>query len=246
MIIVGITGPIGHGKTSFAHALQACEPHAVHYESAQIVGGLAQAWLATRAQLPAPDDIEAINEWLRELCPLLNKDFGVSCTFPQIKIDQADINQRPESYQKLFDFLAQPPTDNPVVSEETKEYYRPLMQWIGGYFLTKVDFGLWYKKILTLVQKDEADGVDLAVIGGLRFPEDAAILKAAGAVIAKIERPGLGEPDMTDPTERQRQSILVDTTVLNNGSLADLETCAQRLYQDIKSGQLKLEYSAAG
>ncbi len=246
MIIVGITGPIGHGKTSFAHALQACEPQAVHYESAQVVGGLAQAWLATRPQLPTPDDIAGINEWLQELCPLINKDFGVSCTFLQIKIDPNDVRLRPESYQKLFDFLAQPPTTQTVVSEETKEYYRPLMQWIGGYFLTKVDFGLWYKKILSMVQKDEANGIDLAVIGGLRFPEDAAILKQAGAVIAKIERPGQDEPDVTDPTERQRQSIPADTTILNNGSLADLETCAQTFYADVKQGQIKTEYSAAG
>lgn len=241
---MGITGPINHGKTAFGQALQRLEPKSVHYESAWVISSLAEAWLASVSTLPAPDDIPAINAWIQQLIPMLNKDFGVECTYLQVKIDPVDVAQKPDNYQKLFDFLAQPPSSYTNINEESKSYFRPLLQWIGGYFVAKVDFGIWYKQILLNIQKDAAVGIDLAVVGGLRYRQDAAILKSAGATIVSIERPGLPIADADDPTERERLSIPVDIDVINNGNLIDLENCAARLYQDLQSATPQRTYVA--
>ncbi len=244
MIIVGITGPISHGKTTLGQLLQELEPKSVHYESAEVIAGLAEAWLAIDSELPNSQDIKAINNWLQKLVPFLNKSFGLDCTFLQIKIDRKDVAQHPEHYQKLFDFLAQPKSNYSSITEANKTYFRPLLQWMGGYFVAKVDFGIWYKQILKRIKHDQSKGIDLATVGGLRYPEDAAILKSAGAVVIAINRPSEAEADLSDPTERERQSIPVDCTVINNGSLDDLEACAARFYDDLKQGLLKNSYLA--
>ena len=245
MYIVGITGAIDHGKTTFGQALQKLEPKSVHYESAEVIAALAQMWLAMAPELPNAQDIPAINQWLQQLVPVLNRDFGVNCTFLQIKITNDEVAQRPDNYQKLFDFLAQPKADFSTITEANKTYFRPLLQWMGGYFVAKLDFGIWYKQILLRIQKDQAAGIDLATVGGLRYPEDAAILKSAGATIVGINRPGHAEADIDDPTERERQSIPVDTTIINNGTLEQLEACAAHFYNDLQHNQLQVTYQAA-
>jgi len=244
MRIIGITGPIGHGKTSFGKALQKLEPQSVHYESAEVIAHLAESWLKMAPTLPAPDDIPAINDWLQKLVPVLNNDLEVHCTFLDVKLDPSAIRLQPDQYQKLFEFLEQAPVEDVGITEETKEYFRPLLQWMGGYFVAKVDFGIWYKQILRNIKADEAKGATLATVGGLRFPQDAVILKEAGAIIVDIERPGQTKADQDDPTERQRQNILTDTSIINNGNLLDLESCASRFYSDIQQGQVKPSYSA--
>ena len=244
MVIIGITGPICHGKTSFGKALQKLEPRSVHYESFQVIADLADAWLKMAPELPSPDDIGSINDWLQKLIPVLNQEFAVNATYPDVKIDRAMVQSKPDQYQKLFDFLAQPPTQETTITEENKEYFRPLMQWMGNYFVAKIDFGIWYKKILRQIKEEEAKGATMATVGGLRFPQDAAILKDAGATIVLIERPNAPTPDEDDPTERQRRNIMTDTSIINNGNLLDLEAVASRFYSDLKQGQLKPTYSA--
>jgi dephospho-CoA kinase len=41
MIILGMTGPIGHGKTTFADALSDLVPSTVHFESSLIIAEVA-------------------------------------------------------------------------------------------------------------------------------------------------------------------------------------------------------------
>lgn len=244
MRIIGITGPIGHGKTSFGKALQKLEPRSVHYESAEVIARLAETWLKMAPALPAPDDISAINDWLQQLVPVLNNDLEVHCTFLDVKLDPSAIRAQPDQYQKLFEFLGQAPVEDVGITEETKGYFRPLLQWMGGYFVAKVDFGIWYKQILKQIKGDQAKGATLATVGGLRYPQDAVILKEAGAIIVNIDRPGQPETDQNDPTERQRQTIMTDTSISNNGNLLDLESCASRFYNDLQQGQVKPSYSA--
>jgi uncharacterized protein (DUF1778 family) len=244
MIIIGITGPIGHGKTAFGQALQRQEPQSVHFESFQVITSLAEQWLAMAPVLPKSNDIVAINNWLQMLVPALNSQFDVNCTFMDVLLKHDEITRHPDRYQRLFDFLDQPKAAYTSITEENKEYFRPLLQWMGGYFVLKVDFGIWYKYILRQIQMSETKGVVLATVGGLRFPEDANILKEAGAIIVDIERPGEAVAHLDDPTERQRQTILTDSTIVNNGSLADLELCAAHLYADVKAGQVKPTYQA--
>jgi hypothetical protein len=85
----------------------------------------------------------------------------------------------------------------------------------------------------------------LCLVGGLRYPTDAAILRGAGAIIVKVYRPGHLQSDMLDPTERERQNIQVDCTIMSNGSVADVKEFARRFYADLQAGKLQHIYRTA-
>ncbi len=244
MIIIGVTGPISHGKTSLCEAFGQAMPYATLYESSQIITDLAERWVQSSGALPEPNDIPAINEWLQVLLPIIKQEFGLDVSLSQVEITQADIEEHPEEYQKLFDFLDGKTAEFSSLRDYSKEEYRSLLQWMGGYFYHKISNDIWYNRIVELIQQDQANGITLAIVGGLRFPEDSEIIKEAGGVILGIQRPGLDESDLHDPTERQRQHIQLDSTVMNDGSLLDLQACAKRIYQDILADDLQPSYSA--
>jgi hypothetical protein len=244
MNIVGITGPIHHGKTTFAEDLLALEPASVHYETSGIIGELATAWLDSEPDLPPARNIPATNQWLKKLVPIINSTLPATCRFDQIAIDPDNVVLDPEAYVKLFEYLDQEPPVRPPITKENKEAFRPLMQWLGGYLLETVDPGLWCKEIVRRIEHDESNGAQLAVTSGVRLPEDAEVLRGAGATIVEIKRPGLPEPDLSDPTERRRASIKIDTTVINDGNLDQLQACAQQFYQDIQAGRVAPQYQA--
>lgn len=249
MIILGMTGPIGHGKTTFADAVAALEPSTVHLESSLIVAEVANAFQAVLTDIPDPYNVERINNWLRALPEILLEIVHVRCSFDQIKLDQTAMEEHPIEYQKLILHLENlqrnPALMNQSITKENKESYRPLLQWLGGYLVQKIDSGIWYNEIVRRIRQAAAAGCKLCLVGGLRYPTDAAILRGAGAIIVKIYRPGHLQSDMLDPTERERQNIQVDCTIMSNGSVADVAMFAKRFYDDLVHNRLQHTYRTA-
>jgi energy-coupling factor transporter ATP-binding protein EcfA2 len=249
MILVGMTGPIGHGKSTFASALKQLEPASEHLESSLIIAEVANDLHAALTDIPDPYDIDSLNNWLKTLPAILLQRVNTRTTFEQIKLNTSEIDQHPIEYQKLIlhveDLQRQPDLAKHAITRENKESYRPLLQWLGGYLVQKVDKGLWYNEIVRRVYKAESRGCKLCIVGGLRYPSDAAILRQAGAIIFKVYRPAHLQNDMLDPTERERENIRPDCTIASNGSVDDLSRCAAQIIEDIKSGQLQSTYQSS-
>ncbi len=249
MIILGMTGPIGHGKTTFADALASHEPSTVHLESSLIVAEVANAFQAALTDIPDPYNVERINNWLRALPQILLEVVHVRCTFDQIKLEQTAMEEHPIEYQKLILHLENlqrnPNLMRQLITKENKENYRPLLQWLGGYLVQKIDSGIWYNEIVRRVRQAATAGCKLCLVGGLRYPTDAAILRGAGAIIVKVYRPGHLQSDMLDPTERERQNIQVDCTILSNGTVADMTVFTGRFYDDLVHNRLQPTYHSA-
>lgn len=246
MIILGMTGPIGHGKTTFSDAIAALEPSTVHLESSEIIAEVANAFQQTLTDIPDPYNVERLNNWLRALPPILENIVHTHVTFDQIKLEQASMEQHPIEYQKLIlhveNLQRKPELMTQIITKENKENYRPLLQWLGGYLVQKVDSGIWYNEIIRRVHQAAEAGCKLCLVGGLRYPTDAAILRGAGALIVKVYRPGHLQSDMLDPTERERQNIQVDCTIMSNGSVADMRAFVKRFYADLLSNNLQKTY----
>ena len=85
-------------------------------------------------------------------------------------------------------------------------------------------------------------GAKLCIVGGLRFPTDAAILRSTGGRVVSVYRPGHLQSDLLDPTERERQNIQVDCTVMSNGTVADVKKFAALFYEDLKANKLHSVY----
>ncbi len=248
MLLIGMTGPIGHGKSTFASALMKIEPNTEHLESSLIIAQVANGLHQALQGVPTEGNIDFLNEWLTALPPILLKVVHTPVSYEQIKIKQSDINEHPVEYEKLFlhvkNIIRNPMLAQTVITDENKESYRPFLQWLGGYLVTRVDPTIWYNEIIRRVFEAEAKGRKLCIVGGLRFPTDAQLIKQAGGFVIKVYRPGHLQNDILDPTERERDNIRYDSTVVSNGTVADLEECAKAVYQDALNNSLKRVYES--
>lgn len=246
MVIVGMTGPIGHGKSTFAEALQKLEPSTFRIEFSTVVIEVANAMHAALQTVPPRDDIEAVNRWLHSLPVILLQTTHVKVTFEQIALVAEQIQGHPIEYEKLFlhiDNLTQNPhLAKQSISRENKEEYRPFLQWLGGYLVQKIGPTIWQDEVVRRVKQAGQQGYKLCVVGGLRFPADATALSNLGAKIIKVYRPGHLQYDVLDPTERERENIQLDSTITSNGDLNNLNKCAAGVLEDLRNNNLRSAY----
>jgi hypothetical protein len=106
----------------------------------------------------------------------------------------------------------------------------------------RIDHGLWYNEIVRRANHFAKSGGKLCVSGGVRYPVDAEIWRNAGGVVIKVHRPDKLESDLLDPTERERNNVVVDSTIINNGTIDDLQRLAPYVLTDIETGSLRQEY----
>lgn len=249
MVILGMTGPIGHGKSTFAKALTELEPTTKHFESSLIIAEVANELQAAITTPPDPYNVDSLNDWLKALPAILLEVVHVHCTFDQIKLEQGSIEQHPVDYQKLIlhveNMIRKPEIIHKTITKENKETYRPLLQWLGGYLVEKIDKGIWYNEIVRRIHQAQASGAKLCIVGGLRYPTDEAILRSAGALIIKIYRPGHLQSDLLDPTERERQNIGVDCTIMSDGTIDDIKQLVPKFLEDLKADRLQSIYHTA-
>lgn len=248
MIIFGITGGIGHGKSTLADAFGRVEPSSRHLESFSVVAEVAQKWHAATTHVPNPHELAEVNNWIALLPPILAEVLQATADPAKLTFTMDDIVAQPDQYEKLFTHLqnlqSNPGLLNIPISEQNKDNFRPILQWLGGYLVTRVDPGVWYSEVLRRAKQAETEGVKLCTIGGVRYPADADIVRQNGGKIILIHRPLMGEKDFSDPTERERIHIHPDVTIANDAGLTELVMVAQRIYADIKLGRLKNSYDA--
>jgi len=246
MIILGMTGPIGHGKTTFADALSKLISPTVHLESSNIVIEVANKLQQATSSLPDPTQVDSLNNWLHPLPGILKETVHTDCTFEDIRLNKKQMESHPVEYQKLIlhieNLKRYPQMLQTEITPENKEGYRPLLQFLGGYLVSRIDSGIWFKEIARRIQLVEKAGCALCIVGGLRYPTDAVILRSVGGIILEIHRPGFLQSDLMDPTERERQSIAFDCTISSDGTVEDIQNFAERFLQDLHADQLQKVY----
>src|SRR3990167_6214128 len=104
MILFGITGAIGHGKTSLADCFATIEPKTLHLESSSIIIEIADGMHSSLTAAPSTD-IASINQWLNELPRLVKEHANVVITPEELHLP-AEINIYDAEYIKLFTHIA--------------------------------------------------------------------------------------------------------------------------------------------
>src|SRR5687767_8520754 len=100
--IIGLTGGIGSGKSSFAKALAECEPNHAIYETYQLVAEIADAFnQALKAELAfqtARNDIELANQALIWLPDIIDERLHRDVSWSQLAVKRHATLVRPALY----------------------------------------------------------------------------------------------------------------------------------------------------
>jgi hypothetical protein len=243
LIIIGIHGEIQHGKSTFAGLLREAEPDSLYYESSSIISEVLEEANAALTE-PLPDDKPLLaNQLLSKLPPILKKLVHVDISAEELVFTQSDINENYPRFSKLLAYAGTlhklPHLLNEPITAENKEYFRPGLQGLGGYLVSKVCKTIWYDEIVRRMHTDITDDTKLVIVGGLRFPTDEAVLRAEGANIVEIHRPSVKNKDQRDPTEAHRKLIRNDSKILNIGDIEDLRSTTKLFYEDVLAGSLQ-------
>jgi hypothetical protein len=246
MYIVGFTGPIHHGKSTAAKMLLSQEPKSRHIESWHVIAEVAEKLNQQfDPTMISSSDLTSINSWLYHLLDILPDVVGVKPSFDQIEIKEHELDSNPAMFNKLLVYVDRL-RDNPSlaledIEDSNKEDHRPLLQWLGGYLTHNLSETLWYDEIMRRILS-VGENVNLYTVSGLRYPEDAAVMRKHGAKIIEIIRPDYERSDQNDPTEAKRNLIEADSTIINDGNLDDLEDAIKAMWQDILADRLRFEY----
>lgn len=241
MNYIVMTGEIQNGKTTVTNILLEELPHAVSFETGEVITEVANAM---NSQLNLETDIRSIsnmNLWIENMPPILKSVANVDVSVEDLQFSYEQYEQNPKLYQKLFEFAACINTDPQkaavTITPATKEQYRSELQWIGGYCAKKISPIIWFDELILRSQLAEQEGAEHSILNALRFPAEVPAVKKVGAHIVKILRPGQVAIDKTDITEQEADRIEADTTIINNGSLADLTVVTKEFASDYMCGK---------
>lgn len=249
MIIVGICGAIGSGKSTLAELLTGLEPdHSVHLETSTVVRELANLFNeALRQTSTTDDDIVLVNQLIPALLPTISTFAGREVELGEVTVTVEAAAADPVWYDKLWLYFEQVRQNPDLLQQEitidNKSNYRAILQWIGGYFLYKIDPLLWHKELSRRIKRS-GKNFKLVALTALRQPDEANYVKSIGGQVIMIERPELVS-DTTDATERRVREIIPDISVTNDGSIQQLRELAVKLLEDLRRHNQQPIYTAS-
>jgi hypothetical protein len=108
----------------------------------------------------------------------------------------------------------------------TTQNMRVLLQWWGTEYRRAQDPDYWVRIVLSKLQPD-----NFYAISDVRFPNEAALVRAAGGVIWRIERDTQVNGIYGHVSEQLLDDIEVDATFSNAGTLEDLAVAIKSALQ---------------
>lgn len=255
MILLGINGGMRQGKSTVGAELRrlAGVDTKADLEFSYPIGQVADLWIK---QWPSSiiDSGLPVLEIANKLIPLVAEPIK-TVTGYDIDVEKfliADTTESKEEGNRLLSYLEKyiEAGDNradefPVpITPDNKVLHRALYQWIGARTIAEIDAGeghdVWTRVIERRIATLKDRGYTLVTVGGTRYPHQQQVIRDAGGLIVHVERPGIVNDD--DVTERAGDGVKPDISVINNGTLDELNTIVGQLYNDLVAGSPKKVY----
>lgn len=256
MIVVGLTGGMGQGKSTVGEMLRglAKVDYKADLESSYPITEVANEWMETWPKpLKFPLDgnvINLANELIENLPPILQRITGKTAEVKalQIKNEEAsfELHNRLIRYLVKWTLLSdhervvQLPTP---IDPDNKGLHRALFQWIGGVTVAVVSPTIWSDLLDHRIKQLSERGYKLVTVGGIRYSHDAEMIHANNGLVLRVARPNSDES--SDVTEISMNHIMPDAQLYNDGSLEQLEKVVRGLWRDLQTGETKPEYQAS-
>lgn len=241
------TGAIKHGKSTVTQLLAKRLPGTVAtYETSQVINEVVTPFKAALdpSEIHRLDSVESLSRWRQKLAPILKQIVRVSIPESELIFTQEDYQKHPEQFAKYFEYAknlqARPSLLTQPVTQENKHLQRPILQAVGATGL-QIDGGIWFKEIIRRSRGDAVRSATYCIMNALRDPAELPAIRTVDALILEVVRPGYDEQDLNDPTESRRREITPDVTIVNNGTLAELEQTTERFVADYALGKSRLE-----
>lgn len=125
------------------------------------------------------------------------------------------------------------------------EYGRDLLQYVGTNVVREQDPDFWVR-FLSDILRMFSDEWDYVVIPDTRFPNEVDYMRDHGidATHVRVVRPdfdnGLSEKQKEHPSETALDTVAPDATIINSGSVEDLEKSAHRWVKEFLHEEKKL------
>lgn len=247
MILVGLTGGIGQGKTTVSRMLRGLAGGGPEgdLETSYVIAKVLNAWLETwPAHLklePGQDVVDLANALITSLPAAVQQSLG-----ELVKPEQLQIERSVESQQfnhQLIDYLqerlaaASAQTFPTPITPATKSFHRKLFMWLGACLVVKVDSNIWGNAHDRRIKQLAATGQKFVTVGGIRSKYEVEMIHRNGGVVVRVVRPDA--QTNSDLTERFMLEVTPDTKLVNNGSFEELEAVVGRLYRDLAAGRLQ-------
>ncbi len=256
MIVAGLTGGMGQGKSTVGEILRglAGVDYKADLETSYIISEVANAWMETwprpLALKPGEQMVELANELISNLPPILERLTSKTPVAAKLLIDASD-PQSLELHKRLLKYLdqwillseAELAVELPTpIRAENKGLHRSLLFWLGGVMIELVSPTIWCDQLDRRIKQLEERGYKLVSVGGIRYPQDAAMIRSNGGMVLKVERPHAHHG--SDVTETAMKDIHPDTVLFNDGTLEQLTAAVERLWQDLQAGKPQAEYKS--
>lgn len=116
---------------------------------------------------------------------------------------------------------------------ENKEYYRPLLQFIGDLRIRESNELYWCRNLRDRIDyyKGFSKDLTIAIVPDVRYPHMADWIKEQGGFIIRINKPNINKSE--HHTENSMDDYKFDFVVTNDSSFDDLKLSAFYLSKDI-------------
>lgn len=248
-LVLGIMGKKLSGKSTVAASLQAhynmSSPF--HLEMSEPIIEAANAWTA---RWHLPDDVinyddERLADYYNQvlawdLVAAVEQHLNIVVKSSAesrrlLLISEGQISENLQLFNYLRNFATNSPAAVELISDDIdKDKHRALLQWLGGFLRARYEDSIWVNEIGRLIDLFYRQSKVLMTIGGIRFSNEAEMIRLFQGLLLLVVRPDQAENELDfDVTEQSSGNIVPDIVLINDSTRINLSRAARLLVEGV-------------